>query len=136
MLLGTEIYDAFNLPNEAPSKPVVKNEQRQVPQVSKVSQQIARIPTVPVILPPIQPVQPVYQLPATLTTTMKPKELAKTIVFILTIAIAIGVHSVCTFIIKEISISNIFSFKQELGVRILYPVLALVILYLLKPFTR
>lgn len=62
----------------------------------------------------------------------KKKDLGRLILFALTVVFAIAIHAFVQFAIKEISIANTFSFKQELGLRLVYPVIALLMIWFIK----
>jgi hypothetical protein len=64
----------------------------------------------------------------------KRKDILKIIVFSTSIVFAISLHSVIQFWLQEVSISNEFGFKQELGIRVLYPVSVLLLIWLFKAF--
>jgi hypothetical protein len=62
----------------------------------------------------------------------KKKDLGRLVLFALTVVFAIAIHAFVQFAIKEISIANTFSFKQELGLRLIYPVIALLMIWFIK----
>lgn len=62
----------------------------------------------------------------------KKKDLGRLILFALTIVFAVAIHAFVQFTLKEISIANTLTFKQELGVRLIYPVVALLMIWFIR----
>lgn len=62
----------------------------------------------------------------------KKRDMIKIIIFALMILLAISLHSAIEYWLKDISTAYELSYKQELGVRVLYPVLIVVLLWNLK----
>jgi hypothetical protein len=62
----------------------------------------------------------------------KKKDMLKLIIIAVMILLAMSIHSFVTFWLKEYIVSSELSFRQELGVRLLYPVLVLFVLWNLK----
>ena len=62
----------------------------------------------------------------------KKKDLGRLILFALTIVFAIAIHAFVQFTLKEISIANTLTFKQELGVRLVYPAIALLMIWFIR----
>lgn len=62
----------------------------------------------------------------------KKKDMLKLIIIAVMILLAMSIHSFVSFWLKEYIVSSELSFRQELGVRLLYPVLVLFLLWNLK----
>lgn len=62
----------------------------------------------------------------------KKKDMLKLIIIAVMILLAMSVHSFVTFWLRELITSSEFSFRQELGIRLLYPVIVLFVLWNLK----
>ena len=96
----------------------------------------------PVVVLQQQPSQQVQAIQTTQTTAptyldqlvSKRRDMLKVIIFAVSILLAISLHTVVEFWLKEISVSKELAFKQELGLRALYPILIVLTLWLLKSF--
>lgn len=62
----------------------------------------------------------------------KRKDVLKVIIFATSIILAISIHSCVQFWLQEVSIKKEFGFREELGLRVLYPVMVLVLIWLFK----
>lgn len=62
----------------------------------------------------------------------KKKDMLKLIIIAVMILLAMSVHSFTSFWLKEFITSSELSFRQELGVRLLYPIVVLFLLWNLK----
>lgn len=62
----------------------------------------------------------------------KRKDVLKMVSFAAIILLAISVHNVVDFGLKEFILSNEFSFKQEVGIRLVYPLAVVFLLWNLK----
>lgn len=62
----------------------------------------------------------------------KKKDVAKLILMALVILLALATHNVLDFVMRNYVIDNGLSFRQEIGLRVLYPVLIIFILWNLK----
>jgi len=62
----------------------------------------------------------------------KKRDVAKLILMALVILLALGTHDLLAFAIKNYVIDQKLSYRQEIGARLLYPILVLVILWNLK----
>lgn len=65
----------------------------------------------------------------------KKRDVLKMVAFAVIILLAISIHTVVDFGLKEFIMSNDFTFKQELGLRIVYPVAVIFLLWNLKALT-
>lgn len=62
----------------------------------------------------------------------KKRDIMKLIILSMMVLLAISIHSFVMFLIKEGLASSEMSFKQEIGIRLLYPIVVLFILWNLK----
>lgn len=62
----------------------------------------------------------------------KKKDMLKLIIMSVMILLALSIHSFVMFWMKEFIASSDFSFRQEIGTRILYPIIVLFLLWNLK----
>jgi hypothetical protein len=62
----------------------------------------------------------------------KKRDMLKLVIMAMMILLALSLHSLVSFWMKEYLDSNDFSFRQEVGIRLLYPVVVLFILWNLK----
>lgn len=62
----------------------------------------------------------------------KRRDVLKAVILAITIVLAISIHAAVDFWLKEIFINGEFGFKEELGIRLLYPVVIIIIIWLLK----
>ena len=65
----------------------------------------------------------------------KRRDVLKLVTFAVIIIVALSILSVVVFGFKEVILSNDFTFKQELGFRLIYPFAALFLLWNLKALT-
>lgn len=114
---------------------VADTPQPQPQPIQRASQQLPPPPPPP---PPITPAPRAANTPVVEqfsyidSLISKKKDLGRLILFALTVVFAIAIHAFVQFAIKEISIANTFSFKQELGLRLVYPVIALLMIWFIK----
>lgn len=64
----------------------------------------------------------------------KKKDMAKLVLMALLILFAISAHSVIDFSMRNFIVDNGLSFRQEIGVRVLYPALVILIVWHLRAF--
>lgn len=160
---GTELSDAYNMnvyletsrPQEKPRPQVQMQAQTQAQTQQRIPEQIqvqeqeqvqmrARAPTVVPSKPPIIYSTPVQRIPTQEhfqpshidNMIQKRRDLLKMISIAVIILLAISLHTVVDCGLKELIISHDFSFKQELGIKILYPVIVVFILWNLKAITH
>ena len=62
----------------------------------------------------------------------KKRDMLKLVIMAMMILLALSLHSLVSFWLKEYLATNDFSFRQEIGIRLLYPLLVLFILWNLK----
>lgn len=65
----------------------------------------------------------------------KKRDVLKMVSFAVIILLAISIHTVADFSLKEIIMSNDFTFKQEVGVRLVYPLAVVFLLWNIKALT-
>lgn len=65
----------------------------------------------------------------------KRRDVMKMISFAVIILLAISIHTVVDFGLKELIMTSDFTFKQELGVRFVYPFIVILLLWNLKALT-
>lgn len=65
----------------------------------------------------------------------KRRDVLKMVSFAIIILLAISIHTVVDFGLKELIMSNDFTFKQEIGVRMIYPLVVILLLWNLKAIT-
>lgn len=65
----------------------------------------------------------------------KRRDVMKMVAFAVIILLAISIHTVVDFGLKEAILSSDFTFKQELGIRFIYPFLVFLLLWNLKALT-
>ncbi len=63
---------------------------------------------------------------------VKKRDLLKIIIFALMILLAISIHTAVDYWLKDIATAYQLTYKQELGVRVLYPIVILILLWNLK----
>jgi len=105
------VYTSTMLPTPVPPTPVPKQQQQQ----------------------PVKPAQPVYRSPSYFDQLgAKRKEMIKVIGYALMILFALTLYTGIDFLIKDVIEKNDLSFKQELGLRLSYPLLVLFVLWNFK----
>ena len=65
----------------------------------------------------------------------KKRDMAKLVLMALVILFAISAHSVIDFSMRNFIVDNGLSFRQEVGLRMLYPALVIVVLWHLRAFS-
>jgi hypothetical protein len=134
---GTDINDAFNTLDsrfelQAPA-------QAQYQAQAQMSTPISKLPPAPLPMQP-QPQQlqiqqqqqapPPQPKPApALVPPTKRREIIKFVTYALVILFALSLYSVFELIIKEIVVGNDLGYKQEIGMRFVYPILIFVVLW-------
>jgi hypothetical protein len=73
-----------------------------------------------------------YELGIIDNMVTKRREVLKIIILAVTIVLGISFHAFIDFWLKEIIMKNELSFKQELGMRLLYPLLIILFVWFLK----
>ena len=63
------------------------------------------------------------------------RDVMKLVAFSIVILFAISIHTVVDFGFKEYIVNNDFTFKQELGIKLVYPAAVLLVLWNLKAMT-
>jgi hypothetical protein len=150
---GTLINDAFAMYQELPVQQPVQAKKSTM--INQLQSQVSRPEetfeaTKPVIQAPIptpvpqvqrhQPVQQSYIQPTNSVGYIdvmvnRRRDVLKLTAISVVILLAISFHYVVEFFLKEIIISSDFSFKQELGIRFLYPVGVFLLLWNIKALT-
>jgi hypothetical protein len=135
MVPATQISAAMGMP-AVPIHPSTSAPQQ--PQYVPIPPPVQAPPPPPAPSPPPQPAPraantPVIEQFSYIDSLIsKKKDLGRLVLFALTVVFAIAIHAFVQFAIKEISIANTFSFKQELGLRLIYPVIALLMIWFIK----
>ena len=62
----------------------------------------------------------------------KRRDVLKIIILAVTIVLGISVHAFVDFVLREMTVGKELDFKHELGLRLLYPALVILIIWLLK----
>lgn len=92
----------------------------------------------------VEPYVPAVRYPANETQrtasyfdamVQKRRDVLKMISFAIIILLAISIHTVVDFGLKELIMSNDFTFKQEIGVRMIYPLVVILFLWNIKALT-
>lgn len=145
MDFGTSLEDAYGLPsmfikstplNDVHSAPAVKYNPMIEPLTQQEIQQ--QVPThvlsVPVPAPASAPANQVQQQHTDLLDNWftNRRAVTKTITFVLMIVLGIATYTLFDFWLKEIVAQHILSFRHELGIRIIFPIIVLVILLFLR----
>lgn len=95
-----------------PSTPIVKLQQMAPPQVQ----------------------QPPPQVQRTVTANPQKRELVKILTYVMIIVFALALYSVFEMIIKELVNGNDLGYKQELGIRVIYAFIVVIILWNIRNF--
>ena len=131
MSFGTELTTAYQVildnklppPGQQQPQPVqnrpVQQQNTPVSQIIQKQQMVMQQPAIP------QPRQ-------TVTEGKQKKDILKTLLLSIIILLAIASHSLVEYIIKDLSASFMLSFKQEIGARLLYPLVVFLLLYFIK----
>ena len=62
----------------------------------------------------------------------KRRDVLKIIILAVTIVLGISVHALVDFVLREMTVGKELDFKQEFGLRLLYPALVVLVIWLLK----
>jgi hypothetical protein len=62
----------------------------------------------------------------------KRRDVLKIIILAITIVLGISIHYVVDFSLREVFVTNDLGFKQEFGARLLYPIVIVIMIWLLK----
>ena len=100
------------------------------PQQQHVSTPIVKLQT---ILPPPPPPKMVVPPKNNMSTK---RETIKIVTYALIILFALALYSVFEMIIKEICLGNDLSYKQEIAIRLVYPLLVFIVLWNIKMFIQ
>lgn len=87
-----------------------------------------------------QPFVPAVRYPQKTTSyfdamVQKRRDVLKMVSFAIIILLAISIHTVVDFGLKEFIMSSDFTFKQELGVRLVYPFIVILLMWNIKALT-
>lgn len=155
---GTLINDAFSMYQEIPMQQHVQaKKSTMVNQLQtqalrpeenfEATQPVQQASQTPIQVPVQQVQRPqvprqTYAQPQPVATTTyvdvlvnRRRDVLKLTAISVVILLAISFHYVVEFFLKELIISSDFSFKQELGIRFLYPVGVFVLLWNIKALT-
>jgi hypothetical protein len=130
MSFGTELSTAYQviLDNKLPPP----GQQQPQPVQNRPLQQ-QNTPVSQIIQKQQMVVQPAIPQPRqTVTEGKQKKDILKTLLLSIIILLAIASHSLVEYIIKDLSASFMLSFKQEIGARLLYPLVVFMLLYFIK----
>ena len=147
MDFGTSLEDAYGLPsmfiNSTPINDLVPSikynptiepltvvEQENMPKASQVSSMMPL--SMPSPIPAQVPMQQQVQQDLLDNWFTNRRAVTKTITFVLMIVLGIATYTLFDFWLKEIVSTNLLSFRHELGIRIIFPILVLVILLFLR----
>lgn len=134
---GADLNSAFGTSFE-PAPAYLAQAPPQAPASQQVSTPIAKLQTI-APLPPVpvqaqqQPVQKVVVMPQ---KNVQRRETIKIVTYALIILFALALYSVFEMIIKEICIGNDLGYKQEIAIRLLYPLLVFVVLWNVRMFLQ
>lgn len=80
------------------------------------------------------PIAELKALPPVQAPAKRPprRDMLKLVIYAMVILFALAIYSAVEMIIKELAVSGDLSFKQELGIRLLYPVLLFFGLWFIK----
>lgn len=118
MSLGTELSTAYQGILDKPIQQQMPRQQQQNTPVKKILQEMPSKPT------PVQP-SPIME-------NKQRKDILKTVMLSTIILFAVSTHSLVEYVIKDLSASFLLSFKQEIGARLLYPLMVFLLLYMIK----
>ena len=126
-IYSQKIREAFDESQMQTSQPVQRVQTQQTPAAVVAS-------TAPIV--PTVPSTTSIQNNASYLDQMinRRRDILKMVIFAMSIVLAISLHTLVDFWLREISLSNELAFKQELGIRFLYPVLVVIFLWILKSF--
>lgn len=134
---GTDINSAFNTldsfqevrPSHLPVIPI----QMSTP-ITKLAPPPQQPPSSQVQQPQVQQQQ--HQQPKISQSMVKRRETIKFLTYALIILFALSLYSVFEMIIKEIVVGNDFGYKQEIGMRIVYPIFVFFVLWNIRTFIQ
>lgn len=130
--LNTAFGTSFEPPPPPQPQPQPSHSQNQVSTPIVKLQTIAPLPSQQVQLPP-PPQKIVAPIPQ---KNVQRRETIKIITYALIILFALALYSVFEMIIKEICTGYDLGYKQEIAIRLLYPLLVFVILWNVRMFIQ
>lgn len=134
MSYGADLNNAFGTSFENTPSHVQQTHQMISTPIAKL-QTIPPNPSQPPQPPTVSP-PPIVQnvRPITRTSNVQRRETIKIITYALIILFALALYSVFEMIIKEIVIGNDLGYKQEIAIRLIYPLLVFFILWNVRNF--
>ena len=135
MSLGTDLSAAYQtiLDPRMPAQQLqVQQQQKQLQQVQQQNTPVRQILQQQQLQQlPAKPRQPQPE-PLEVAQVKQKKDVLKTILLSTIILLAIATHSLVDYVIKDLSASFMMTFKQEIGARMLYPLIVFLLMYMIK----
>lgn len=130
------------MPTQSPKTQPQQQQHTTLQQLQQMQQQQRLVVPTPVaMIPPVRPrwtAAPAPQQPPSYLESLvqQRRDMLKYIVLSFVILLALACHTAIKFAFKEYILANDLSFKQELAVRLGYPVTALIVLWNLRALSK